>query len=138
MFLLFGCSAPPPDNLGVKNGKLAPCPNSPNCLSSQADKSDNKHYTEPFYFLGSKEEAKQKLLKAIHEAGDSKILKEDSNYIHAEFSVGFLNFLDDVEFYFPDSSERIDLRSASRLGEYDFGVNNRRVARLRKIFNSLK
>ena len=56
------------------------------------------------------------------------------DYIHAEFRSLVFQFVDDVEFYFPPEKSIIHVKSASRSGYYDFGVNRRRVERVRAAF----
>ena len=134
--LLFssGCSGTRPDNLGVNDGKLAPCPSTPNCVCSQSDQSDNEHYIQPFSYSGSKEKTKEKLLAAILNSSGSKIIKNDSDYIYAEFTTLIMRFKDDVQFYFDDSSKIIHIKSASRLGSGDLGVNRKRMEDIRLKF----
>ncbi|MGO2356254.1 MAG: DUF1499 domain-containing protein [Marinomonas foliarum] len=120
-------------NLGVTNGKLADCPSSPNCVSSQAPVSD-KHYIEPIVLKGSNVSVHDKVLAVLGSSKRTKVVVNEVDYIHAEFTSAVFRFVDDVEFLF--SQERngvvnIDIRSASRVGHSDFGVNRKRMEAIR-------
>lgn len=121
-----------PDNLGVKDGRLAPCKRSPNCVSSQADPADREHYIAPIPFKGSALE----LRKAVESMPRSTVVKEEGNYLYAEFRSRLLGYVDDVEFFYDDKAGLVHVRSASRLGRRDFGVNRKRVEALRRILIS--
>jgi uncharacterized protein (DUF1499 family) len=114
-----------PANLGVNNGRLAPCRRTPNCVSSQADPSDAEHYIAP---LKGTIEAVRKAVESLPRA---TIVSEKQNYLHAEFRSKLLGYVDDVEFFY--DGDAIQVRSASRLGRRDFGVNRNRVERLRAL-----
>ena len=132
---VFGCSGKPPSNLGVTNGRLSPCPKSPNCVSSQSTAAD--HFVEPLYYTGSKEKAKETLIALIQSMKRVKIMTVAEDYIHAEFSSRIFRFVDDVEFLFDEQNKRIHLRSASRIGYSDLGVNRKRIEKIRaKFINS--
>jgi uncharacterized protein (DUF1499 family) len=120
------------NDLGVKDGKLLPCPASLNCVSSQSE--DARHKIEPLYYTTSLREAQGNLLTILRSIKRSSIIAKDDNYIHATFASFLFRFVDDVEFYFDDEEKTIHVRSASRLGYYDFGVNRRRVEAIRKKF----
>ena len=135
LILLAGCSGSRPD-LGINNGRLMPCPKTPNCVSSQAD--DEKHYTEPLRFMGTQQEAKSHILKMLESEQRAKPLEIRNDYIRAEFTSALFGFTDDVEFYFPENQSGetiIQIRSASRIGYSDLGVNRKRVDQIR---NKLK
>ncbi|MCP4711439.1 MAG: DUF1499 domain-containing protein [Planctomycetes bacterium] len=128
MFLLTGCSGSPTD-LGVNEGKLKSCSGRPNCISSQSQGS--KHYEPPLTYEGLLGTANTALINAVGAMPYSRIVIYDYNYIHAEFSSDWFGFVDDVEFYFDDVHKTIHLRSASRVGYSDFGVNRRRMMKIR-------
>jgi uncharacterized protein (DUF1499 family) len=120
-----------PDNLGVKGGRLAPPKSTPNCVSSQADPADAEHYIAPMPFKGDAAAAMAAVRKAVEGMRDATIIRSEGGYLYAEFRTKTLRFVDDVEFYFEEKTGRIDVRSASRLGRRDFGVNRARVESLR-------
>ncbi len=128
-FSMFGCTGVRPANLGVKDGKLAPCPASPNCVSSQS--SDQEHAIEPLTFTGTATEAHAALGKIILGMKRSRIITDTNNYIHAEFTSAIFRFVDDVEFWFDENAKVIHVRSAARLGSSDLGVNRKRVEEIR-------
>jgi uncharacterized protein (DUF1499 family) len=117
-----------PTDLGVKNGRFAPCRRSPNCVSSQADPSDREHYIAPL--RASMEEIR----KAVESLPRTRIVLAHSNYLYAEFRSKLLGYVDDVEFFFDGAL--IQVRSASRLGRRDFGVNRARVEKIRALLGS--
>ena len=120
-----------PDNLGVKAGRLAPPKSTPNCVSSQADAADAEHYIAPIPFKGDAAAAMAAVRKAVEGMRDSTIVRVEGNYLHAEYRTKTMRFVDDVEFLYDDKAGLIHVRSASRLGRRDFGVNRARVEALR-------
>ena len=120
-----------PGNLGVKAGRLAPPKRTPNCVSSQADASDAEHYVAPIAFKGSALDAMAAVRKAVESMQGSTVIRDEGNYFYAEFRTKVMRFVDDVEFVFDGKAGLIHVRSASRLGRRDFGVNRARVEALR-------
>ncbi len=120
-----------PDNLGVTDGRLAPCRPTPNCVSSQADPSDARHYVAPLAFAGSAQQARDALRRAIESMPRATVIRQAPNYLYAEFRSRLLGFVDDVEFTCDEKAHAIHVRSASRLGRSDFGVNRARVEAIR-------
>lgn len=118
-----------PNNLGVNNGKLAPCPNSPNCVSSQS--SDVGHSIAPLSYSSTPEQAIAKLKSVIESLPRTKIITESNDYLYAEFKSALMGFVDDVEFYLDPKANVIQVRSASRLGQSDLGVNRKRIETIR-------
>ncbi|MEH2324864.1 MAG: DUF1499 domain-containing protein [Nostoc sp.] len=118
-----------PNNLGISNGKLAPCPNSPNCVSSQS--ADASHKIAPLIFTSTTEEAISNLKQIIESLPRTKIITESQDYLYAEFKSALLGFVDDVEFYLDRNANVIQVRSASRLGQSDLGVNGQRIETIR-------
>jgi uncharacterized protein (DUF1499 family) len=122
-----------PTNIGVESGKLAPCPTSPNCVSSQSQ--DAEHKIEPLTYTSSLQEAMTNLKTTIENMERTKIIEETDNYLYAEFTSKLMGFVDDVEFFFDESANVIQIRSASRLGESDLGVNRQRIETIRGKLN---
>ncbi len=133
--IVVGCSGIPPSNLGVRDGRLAPCPGTPNCVSSQS--TDQEHFVEPLAYTATVAEAMTELKKTILRMKRARIVGETDTYIHAEFTSAIWRFVDDVEFFFDDTKKIIHVRSASRLGKSDFGVNRKRVEEVRSAWNAL-
>jgi uncharacterized protein (DUF1499 family) len=119
---------------GIVEGALAPCPSSPNCVSSMASIEDRAHHVEPFRFSDSPSVAWSRICNVIEQQPRVRIVERSENYLHAEFRTALLRYVDDVEFLLDAASGLIHVRSASRLGRADFGVNRRRVEALRSIF----
>ncbi len=115
--------------------KVSPCPESPNCVSSQS--TDEAHFIEPLHYSGSPADARQKLIAILEGMNRVRLVKVETDYIHAEFRSSVFRFVDDVKFWFPPDKPLIHVKSASRKGYYDFGANRRRVERLRLKFESL-
>lgn len=119
-----------PTNLGVRDGRLAPSKRSPNCVSSQADSAgDAAHFVEALRIAESAEAAWARLRKTLAEWPRATIVSEGPGYLHAEFRTPLMRFVDDVEFMQADGV--VHVRSASRLGRSDFGVNRARVEAIR-------
>jgi uncharacterized protein (DUF1499 family) len=132
--MLAGCSAPPPKNIGLHDGRLQPCPSSPNCVCSQDH--DKQHAIAPFAYSGPRQAAMTRLAAAIRGMDGARIVQQTPEYLHAEYTTRWLRFVDDVEFYAPADAELIQVRSASRVGYSDFGVNRKRVEAIRRRFEA--
>ena len=119
-----------PQNLGYANGRLAPCKTSPNCVSSQADPQDERHYIAPIALKGN---AIAAVRKAVESMPRASVVKVEPDYLYAEFRSKLMGFVDDVEFLVDPAKGVVHVRSASRLGRRDFGVNRERVEKLRAL-----
>ena len=128
---LAGCAGSPPDYLGLNNGRLAPCPSTPNCVSSYAHDKDVR--VTPFRFAGSAADAQDKLVRILNQKDNVRIVVNKKGYVRTEFSSSLMGFVDDVEFVI--EPELIHVRSASRLGYSDLGANRERVDMLRREFS---
>ena len=126
-----GCNGAPPAQLGVHDGNLSPCPDSPNCVSSQS--TDPQHRIEPFTYLGSQAEARDSIVQIIQTMERTRIITNIDAYVYTEFRTR-LGFVDDVEFLFDDSTKTIHIRSASRVGYSDLGLNRARIEAIREIY----
>jgi uncharacterized protein (DUF1499 family) len=121
---MFNFAGKRPNNLGVKDGKLASCPNTPNCVNSQSQ--DPKSKIDPLPPV-----AIDKLKKVIESMERTKIIDSNDSYLYAEFTSKLMGYVDDVEFYLDRSQNVLHVRSASRLGKSDLGVNRKRVEEIR-------
>lgn len=131
-FTVLSMTARRPTNLGVVDGRLAPCPDSPNCVSTQA--TDSQHQIAPLRFEGTPEEAKQRLTAALATIPRLRIITETDDYLHAEVTSRLFRFVDDVEFFVDRPGKVIHFRSASRVGRSDLGVNRDRMEQIRTAF----
>lgn len=120
-----------PDNLGVKQGRLASCGRRLNCVSSQADPGDAQRYVAPIPFKGSAVDALAAARRAVESLQRATVVRHEGNYLHAEFRSRLMGYVDDVEFTYDDKAAVLHLRSASRLGRRDYEVNRKRVEALR-------
>jgi uncharacterized protein (DUF1499 family) len=121
-----------PTGLGVHDGRLAECPNTPNCVCSQAN--DEPHRTEPLHFQGSPEAAMVRLRGVLGAWPRTRVVSDTEDYIHVECTSLIFRFVDDVEFLLDRASGVIHCRSASRVGHSDLGANRRRIEALREAF----
>jgi alkaline phosphatase D len=108
--------------------QLKPCPQSPNCVSTQTDQTDKKR--APIAYTGSIAEAKARLKKAVDGMKRTKLKTESENYLHYTFKTWPIPFIDDVEFLFDEEAKLIHYRSASRVGHSDLGANSKRMAKV--------
>lgn len=129
--IIGGCS-------GMNSGKnspagetLADCPDRPNCVSSKAK--DKGHAVEPFRVKGDPIKVWEAVADILRDLPRTTIIKMTDRYLHAECKSRFFRFIDDLELQLDPSANLIEIRSASRTGYYDFGVNRRRVSHLRQI-----
>ena len=121
-----------PANMGVKDGVLAPLPDSPNAVSSQTDQAEKR--VEPLPFSGDLEQTRARIKQAVAEFGAAQILTEKPDYLHVVFTVPIIPFKDDVEFYFSEKDKQVHYRSASRVGYSDLGVNRKRYMRIKSLY----
>ena len=135
-FILTTCSTGQTTKTGAINGRLSPCPKSPNCVSSLSE--DKSHFVEPLSYRVSQEEARQKLISVIHSMKRSELVTFETGYIHAIFKSALFRFVDDVEFSFDDQEKVINVKSASRMGYSDLGVNRKRVEEIRQRFTDFE
>jgi uncharacterized protein (DUF1499 family) len=129
---LLSATAKKPTNLGVVDGRLAPGPDSPNCVSTQA--SDDQHRIEPIAFDGDGDGALKRLKAALGTIPRMQIITESDHYLHAEATSLLFRFVDDVEFFVDRGAKVIHFRSASRVGRSDMGVNRARMEQIRAAF----
>ena len=134
LLIVLSCASNPP-NVQLVDGRLRACPNSPNCVSSESDSASSR--IEPLSFQGLAEKAWSNLKETIQEMG-GKIQEEHDGYLWATFTTRLFRFVDDVELRMVSTNGIIHVRSGSRVGYSDLGVNRRRVEKLRTLFNQKK
>ena len=122
--------ARPPDALAP--GTLAPCPASPNCVTSLA--TDARHTIDPLRFEGGADAAWERLRAVLASLPHARPAGERPGYLHVEFKSPLFGFVDDVEFLLDAPNRRIEIRSASRVGWSDGGANRRRVEAIARLF----
>ncbi len=122
-------------SLGVKDGYLFPCPQTPNCVVSQ--NADNTHAIAPIEYHTDLATARKTLLKVLSVVPRTEVIESKDNYIRAQSKSRIFKFIDDLEFYFPSDEPVIHVRSAARVGESDLGVNRRRLEQIRLAMDDL-
>ena len=121
-----------PPGLGMKDGKLHACSWKPNCVNSTADAlADAVHFVEPLKFSGPAPKAWAAALRIIKAAPRVTIVTETAAYLYCEYRSKSMGYVDDVELSLDAAAGVIHVRSASRLGVRDFGVNRDRIEALR-------
>ena len=118
-----------PTDLGLSNGRLKPSPSSPNAVSTQATDAD--HRVAPLAYAGTRERALASLRAIVEHTPRTRIVEANPDYLYVEYTSALMGFVDDVEFYFPPNEKLVHVRSASRLGYRDFGVNRARIEAIR-------
>ena len=121
---MFNFTGERPSNLGVKDGKLTACPETPNCVNSQG--TDTQSKIEPLPDVSIAE-----IKKVVEGMERTTIIEETDNYLYVEFKSKLMGYVDDVEFYRDRDAGVVQVRSASRLGKSDLGVNRKRVEEIR-------
>lgn len=125
------CQAMTPD-LGLVDGHLRGCPSSPNCVSTTA--TDAQHAIEKITLEKPFSEIRERLLMILTNEMEGRTKKSDEQYFHLEFHSRLFGFIDDFEIYAPEKDAKIlEVRSASRVGKSDLGVNRKRVEKFREL-----
>ena len=125
-----------PTNLGVHDGRLLPPSTTPNSVSSQAvlyaDHTMRAYASiEPYRLKGTGPATIAKI-KGIAEEMGGEVVKSEPGYLYVQFTTPVMKFVDDAEFWFNPAAGVIEVRSASRLGSKDFGVNRDRIEAIRR------
>ena len=131
---LTGCSGTRPSNLGPTDGRLEACPPSPNCVSTSAE--DEEHSVPAIPFEGEAAGALARMRAVIEAEPRTRIVDATDRYLHAEFTSLLVRYVDDVEVYVAPDQQVLQIRSASRIGHSDLGVNRARVERLLEAFRA--
>lgn len=121
-----------PRRLGVVAGRLNECPATPNCVCSQ--NTETSHRIAPLAYTGDWEAARERLVAALSRLPRTRIVTQEGTYLHAECTSLIWRFVDDVEFLIDPAAQVIHVRSASRVGRSDLGVNRARVEQIRRLF----
>lgn len=129
MFGLYGCGSATPTDIGLTEGRLSPCPSSPNCVTS--DTQDVDHMIEPLRLSADAGLAWDMLKNIVAGLPRTAIVVDDDTYLHAEAKSRIFGFIDDVEFHLRPEEALIAVRSAARTGHSDFGVNAERIEIIR-------
>ncbi len=118
--------------LAKPNHFLARCPNTPNCVSSQQNPQDKEHFIEPLKITGDHAKAWLALQTTLENQTRTEVIKVDDLNLYTETTSLIFRFVDDMHFTLDNEAGLIHVRSASRVGYSDFGVNRGRVEKLRQ------
>lgn len=130
-----------PQDLGVTDGRLKPPSVTPNSVSSQASlypEHPQRNYASiaPLAYTGDGDAAMARLAILLQKSKRTVVVIQEPGYIYAQCTSALLKFTDDIEFWLDRPNSVIQVRSASRLGKKDFGVNRARVESIRAQFSS--
>ena len=118
------------DSSGQEESVLRPCPDSPNCVSTEARESSQR--VSPFRLKSTSPEAWQSVRDLVSAMPRTVVVTATDTYLHAESRSRLWKFVDDLELSLSPADGWIQVRSASRVGYSDLGVNRRRVEALRE------
>lgn len=127
---------PTPSDLGARDGRLKPPSMSPNSVSSQAGlypDHPQRAYAQiaPLPVEGSGPQTLERLRRVVETMKGATVIRSDSGYLYVQFTTPMMKFVDDTEFWFDARAGVIQVRSASRIGRKDFGVNRERIEAIR-------
>ena len=128
-------SGRPPDNLGVRDGRLKPPSKTPNSVSSQArlwpaSRADDAHI-DPLPASGSAEASIARIKAVVETMPGARVVESRGDYLYAQFTTKLMKYVDDAEFWFDPATQTVQVRSASRVGRKDFDVNRKRIESIR-------
>ena len=130
--VLWSWTVRPP--VGLVENRLRPCPDKPNCVCSLAE--DAGHSIEPLSLSGDAAAEWERLRDLVSRQPRTRIVSFTESYLHAECTTPLMRYVDDIEFHLRPSDNRIDVRSASRVGYSDLNANRQRVEALRGAWTS--
>lgn len=128
-FLVIGCGHNKEETLMTT---FAPCPDKPNCVSSKAD--DEDHFIKPLVYEGEGGAALVRLKSVMSAMPRTTLVNDQGDFLQYEVKTRIMRFTDDVIFLVDEEKGHIDVRSASRVGHSDLGVNRKRVEEIRVLF----
>ncbi|MBL4727791.1 MAG: DUF1499 domain-containing protein [Gammaproteobacteria bacterium] len=120
---LTACAGEPPQNIGIRDGILAACPESPNCVSSYENSEEHS--------IAALDANLNQIQQILLTMDGANIVEQSSNYLYAEFTSSLMGYVDDVEFLYDAASNSTHVRSASRIGYSDMGANRKRIEAIR-------
>ncbi|MFH2131207.1 MAG: DUF1499 domain-containing protein [bacterium] len=126
---VISCTGTKPDSVGEDQQRLSACPDSPNCVSSDA--TDKEHGIKPFRLKGDFETNWPRVIESVESLPRTSVVTKTGSYLHAACKSLIFRFTDDLELRLDRATGIIAVRSASRLGHSDLGVNRKRVESLR-------
>ena len=130
LVLLAACSSAAPRVSIIPGDRLASCPSAPHCVNSSD--ADERHHVDPFVIRPGAEDAWARIAKAVAESERTTIVAQGDRYLHATVLSPWHLYTDDLELLYLPEQGRVEVRSSSRVGYYDFHVNRDRVEALRR------
>jgi uncharacterized protein (DUF1499 family) len=121
-----------PTTLRSTPTSLAPCPDKPNCVSTEATQGSRR--MEPIPFEGEPELALGRLARIVESMPGGEVRRREPGYLHATFTTRLMKYVDDVDLMIDPDARVIRFRSASRIGTWDLGTNRRRMRQIRRRF----
>jgi uncharacterized protein (DUF1499 family) len=126
-----------PANLGVRDGKLKPPSKTPNSVSSQVDlwpqhPMQDDARIEPLPVRGNGPATLARIRQIVEAMPGAQVVQSRDDYLHVQFTTRWMKFVDDAEFWFDPGAGVVQVRSASRVGRKDFGVNRARIDTIRQ------
>lgn len=126
----------PPADLGVRDGRLKPPSNTENSVSSQTalyPDHPQRQYADiaPLAVQGDGPATLARIKVIVEGMAGARVVQSAPDYLYAQFTTRLLKFVDDVEFWFDPVHNVIQVRSASRVGRRDLGVNRERIEAVR-------
>jgi len=112
---------------GTFTGAFDPCPDTPNCVSTQAKPADEEHYLAPIPITGDPDAALAKAIEVLTEMPRTKLVEQQGDYARLEARSLIFRFVDDIELYLDRENGVLHARSAARVGRSDLGVNRKRM-----------
>jgi uncharacterized protein (DUF1499 family) len=130
-----------PANLGVRDGRLRPPSKTPNSVSSQADlwaQHPMQDYARiaPLALRGTGPATIARIKGSVEAMPGAKVIESRDDYLYVQFSTRWMKFVDDAEFWYDPAQGVVQVRSASRVGRKDFGVNRQRIEAIRQALAS--
>jgi uncharacterized protein (DUF1499 family) len=126
----------PPTDLGVRGGRLKPPAKTPNSVTSQAALYPDHPMRDfaqiaPLQLKGGDPAPLARIRQIVEGMVGARVVKSEPDYLYAQFTTPLMKFVDDVEFWFDPAAGVVQVRSASRVGRGDQGVNRARVDAIR-------
>ena len=110
-----------------------PCPGTPNCISTVYPE-DLNHFLPSLPFKESVEKSKEIITNILENYSGAEMIEQEDSFIYAQFTIPIFRFVDDVVFYFDQETKSIHFRSSSRIGNWDLGVNRRRMKKISQLY----
>jgi uncharacterized protein (DUF1499 family) len=130
-----------PEHMGVREGRLRAPSKTPNSVSSQADlwvQHPMQEYARiaPLPAKGDGPATMAQIRRVVEAMPGARVVQARDDYLYVQFTTRWMKFVDDAEFWFDPARGVVQVRSASRLGQKDFGVNRARIESIRQALGA--